>query len=113
MAALLGFFSVVILVSDCIYSRISISVSDCNYWQLGRKSVPHVDLQSDCISHPTNDGRHLNPSAWRAMGLHAQDSGRCAPPFSPPKNCGRTISKQLYKFAKATTAQSTTNVYAE
>ena len=72
-------------------------------------------LEPKCggISHPMNDGRHLNPGAWRAMGRHAQDSARCAPPFSPPKNCGRTISNQLYKFAKATTAQSTTNVYAE
>jgi len=67
---------------------------------------------SDCISHPTNDSQHLNPGAWRAMGRHAQDSARCAPPFSPQK-IGKDISKQLYQSAKATTAQSTTDAYAE
>jgi len=46
------------------------------------------------------------------MGRQAQDSARCAPPFSPQK-IGQDISKQLYKFAKATTGQSTTNAYAE
>ncbi len=35
--------------------------------------------------HPTNGDRHLNPSAWRAMGWHAQDSSRRAPPFTPQK----------------------------
>jgi len=38
---------------------------------------------------------------------------RAARHLSPPKKIGKDISKQLYKFAKATAAQSTTNAYAE
>ena len=33
----------------------------------------------------SQDARRLNAGAWRATGWHAQDSGRCAPPFTPQK----------------------------
>jgi hypothetical protein len=79
-----------------------------------------LKMQSDCINdglprftHPMTDGRHFNPGAWRATGLHAQGSARCAPPFTPPKKCGGTIRKRLPAFAKANTAQTTTTAYAE
>ncbi len=51
---------------------------------------------------PKHDARHLNPSAWRATGCHAQDSARRAPPFTPPKKLRRAIRKPLRKLAKRT-----------
>jgi len=62
--------------------------------------------------HPTNGDRHLNPSAWRATGRHAQGSARCAPPFTPQK-AAAAIKKPLRKLAKRTPQRRTTTAYAE